>query len=154
MGNEPIGPPWREPRTTRSPANAQRLAHARVRAHVVARHVHLAAAQQRLQMLAQEIAVEGVRMVEVPALALAQGEVVEVLVIGVLLDEEHGVAAQILRDRLCDQGLARAGPSGDADQESLALRIGHHAQTAPSDRSVCPGVSSSVASAAMYGRWP
>src|SRR2546426_748075 len=42
----------------RAPLHGKRLVHPGVGAHVVDRHVHLAAREQLLQMLAQEIAVE------------------------------------------------------------------------------------------------
>ena len=58
------------------------------------------------ELLAEELPVDGVRVVEVVMALLLVGEVAGILVIGVLRDDDDFLALQVFRDGLDHCGLA------------------------------------------------
>jgi len=72
---------------------------------------------QRVEMLAQEVVVEGVRMIPVEFASLVERQGGEVLVVRVHVDERHRRSGEEVGDVPCDGGFARARPTGDSDYQ-------------------------------------
>jgi len=65
-----------------------------------------------------QILVEGVLMIEITSFAVAERDVLEVLVVGVLVDDHDAVRPEVAHDVACDQSLSRAGAAREADEDS------------------------------------
>jgi hypothetical protein len=66
----------------------------------------------------QQFVVERVGVVEVAHVAVAERDVLEVLVVGVLVDDHDAIGAELAHDGAGDQRLSRAGATGDADEDA------------------------------------
>src|ERR1041385_6054064 len=99
-------------------ADVPRLRGALVLPVVVDRLVDGVALEQLAQVLAQQVVVEGVRVVEVPRLAVAERDLFQVLVITVLVDHDHALGAQLAHDGTRHERLAGPGSAGDADEDA------------------------------------
>mmetsp|Transcript_43711 Transcript_43711/g.137262 ORF Transcript_43711/g.137262 Transcript_43711/m.137262 type:complete len:251 (-) Transcript_43711:387-1139(-) len=86
---------------------------ARVRAEVVLRHLDLLTAQQRLDVLEQQLRVERVGVVKVALLALLRRQVRQVLVVVVVADERDVIRTKRLEDGRGQRRLARSAPAAD-----------------------------------------
>ena len=96
---------------------------------VVDRLLDRFAVGELLEMVGEQVVVEGVGVVPVEASALVEGELGEVAVVGVHVDERDGECAEVVGDFAGDGGFAAAGSAGDADDEGLghATKLRHWA---------------------------
>ena len=72
---------------------------------------------QLLQVLDQQIVVEGVRMVVVQFAALCKGQFIVALIIAVVRDEPDFILAEALLEPIRQRGLAAAGTARNADDQ-------------------------------------
>ena len=91
---------------------------------VVGRLVDREPVRQRLQVGDEQVIVEGVRVVEVDLGPVFEWQGVEVLVVGVLIEERGVDAAEGVEDGAGDRGLAGAGATDEADDEGFRCHGG------------------------------
>jgi hypothetical protein len=122
---------------------------------LTSRYVDRPTGLKLLELLNHERRVERVGVVEIVLGALLQTQVPERQVVVVVADvhDAVAVAAQPLRDRLCDRCLAGAGAAGDADEDGRADvgRRVHRSLHARSPRRRRPPKIGQVVAAAHVG---
>ena len=80
------------------------------------------ARQQLAHVAPEQLVVEGVGVIEVARLPVAQGDVLEVLVVGILVDDDDPVGPEIAHHVPRDEGLAGTRPAGDPDEDAWRHR--------------------------------
>jgi hypothetical protein len=63
----------------------------------------------------KQIVIKRVGMIEVSDLAIVERQILEVAIVGILLDEDHLAGLHRFQDAVCHGGFSRSGPAGNAN---------------------------------------
>jgi len=63
----------------------------------------------------EQVVIERVGMIEVSKLAIVQRQILEITVIGILLNEDNFARPNGFQDAVCYRSLTRSGPAGNAN---------------------------------------